>query len=42
MAELLNAKVGTGHNHCEAGQQLGLLPDAAWALGFDSAGGLLS
>ena len=42
VAELLNAKVGTEHNHCEAGQQLGLLPDAAWALGFDAAGGLLS
>jgi multiple sugar transport system ATP-binding protein len=42
VAELLNAKVGTEHSRCEAGQQLGLLPDAAWALGFDAAGGLLS
>jgi len=33
---LLSAKVGAGHDRVEAGQQVGLAPDAAWALAFDT------
>ncbi len=36
VAELLSAKVGAGHDRLEAGQRVGLAPDAAWALAFDS------
>lgn len=39
--ELLNAKVGTDHNQCESGQEVGLLPDAAWALTFGADGRLV-
>ena len=39
--ELMSAKVGTGHARFTAGQSVGLLPDAAWALAFDAAGQLL-
>ena len=39
--ELMSAKVGTGHARFAAGQSVGLLPDAAWALAFDAAGQLL-
>ncbi len=38
VADLLNAKVGTDHSGCEAGLQVGLAPDAAWALTFDADG----
>ena len=41
VSELLNAKVGTEHAQCAAGQTVGLVPDAAWALAFDAAGRLL-
>ncbi len=34
--ELLSAKVGVGHERLEAGQHVGLVPDAAWALAFDA------
>jgi multiple sugar transport system ATP-binding protein len=33
---LLSAKVGAGHERLQAGQRVGLQPDAAWALGFDA------
>jgi multiple sugar transport system ATP-binding protein len=36
VAELLSAKVGAEHNRVEAGQNVGLVPDAAWALAFDA------
>ena len=39
--DLLNAKVGPEHSHCEAGQTVGLMPDAAWALVFDADGRLM-
>ncbi len=42
VSELLNAKVGTAHNHLAAGQAVGLLPDAAWSLAFDADGRLLN
>jgi multiple sugar transport system ATP-binding protein len=32
---LLSAKVGAGHDRIEAGQRVGLQPDASWALSFD-------
>ena len=38
VAELLNAKVGTAQNSFEAGQSVGLAPDAAWALRFAADG----
>ena len=38
--ELLTAKVGTEHSRVEAGQVLGLAPDAAWALAFGADGRL--
>ena len=41
VTELLNAKVGTEHARCAAGQSVGLLPDAAWALAFDADGKLM-
>ncbi len=41
IADLLNAKVGTDQRNVDAGQTVGLAPDAAWALTFDSAGRLL-
>ncbi len=41
VAELLNAKVGAGHAAIAAGQTVGLVPDASWALTFDAAGKLL-
>jgi multiple sugar transport system ATP-binding protein len=40
--ELLNAKVGTEHNKVEAGQTVGLAPNAAWALLFGADGRLIS
>jgi multiple sugar transport system ATP-binding protein len=36
VAELLSAKVGTGHHRVEAGAAVGLQADATWALGFDA------
>ena len=42
VAELLNAKVGTEHGHLVADKNVGLLPDASWALAFDAAGLLLT
>jgi multiple sugar transport system ATP-binding protein len=41
VADLINAKVGPEHAHCEAGQTVALVPDSAWALAFDAAGRLL-
>ncbi len=41
VAELLNAKVGTEHAQCSAGQTVGLVPDARWALAFGADGRLL-
>ena len=41
VADLLNAKVGAEHGQCEAGQSLGIQPDASWALAFDADGRLL-
>jgi multiple sugar transport system ATP-binding protein len=41
VAELLNAKVGTEHAECSAGQTVGLVPDATWALAFGADGRLL-
>ena len=40
--ETLTAKVGTDHSQVEAGQTLGLLPDANWALAFAADGRLLA
>jgi multiple sugar transport system ATP-binding protein len=39
--DLLNAKVGAQQAQIAAGQSVGLVPDAAWALTFDAHGGLL-
>ncbi len=39
---LLNAKVGANQAHCNAGQTVGLLPDAAWSLYFDSQARLMA
>ena len=39
--ELLTAKVGTEHSQVEAGQVVGLAPDAAWALAFGADGRLV-
>jgi multiple sugar transport system ATP-binding protein len=36
VADLLSAKVGAEHSRVEAGQNVGLAPDAAWALAFDA------
>jgi multiple sugar transport system ATP-binding protein len=41
LADLLTAKVGTGHGKLEAGQTVGLVPDVAWPLAFDDGGRLL-
>jgi multiple sugar transport system ATP-binding protein len=41
VTDLLNAKVGTEHARCAAGQSVGLVPDAAWALAFDADGKLM-
>jgi multiple sugar transport system ATP-binding protein len=41
IAELLTAKVGTESNQVEAGQTVGLAPDAAWALTFGADGRLV-
>ena len=41
IAELLTAKVGTQHNQVEAGQTVGLLPNATWALAFSADGRLV-
>ena len=34
VVDLLSAKVGAGHERLDAGQTVGLVPDAAWALAF--------
>ena len=39
--ELLTAKVGTEYSRVEAGQGVGLAPDAAWALAFGADGRLV-
>ena len=39
--DLLNAKVGTDNKQCESGEEVGLLPDAAWALTFGADGRLV-
>lgn len=36
--ELLNAKVGTDNKQCESGEEVGLMPDAAWVLSFGADG----
>ena len=38
VADLLNAKVGAEQSQCVAGQSVGLVPDAAWAMAFDGDG----
>ena len=38
IAEMLNAKVGAGHEHLAAGQAVGLEPESTWALTFDATG----
>jgi multiple sugar transport system ATP-binding protein len=40
ISELLTAKVGTEHAQIDAGQTVGLAPDAKWALGFGADGRL--
>ena len=40
VVELLSAKVGAGHDRIEAGQAVGLLLDATWALRFGADGRL--
>jgi multiple sugar transport system ATP-binding protein len=42
VAELLSAKVAAGQAPVQTGQAVGLVPDAAWALGFDSRGQLIN
>jgi multiple sugar transport system ATP-binding protein len=39
---LLNAKVGAGHADCNAGQTVGLQPNAAWSLAFAEDGRLMA
>ena len=39
---LLNAKVAANQSNCNAGQTVGLLPDAAWSLGFGDDGRLMA
>jgi multiple sugar transport system ATP-binding protein len=39
---LLNAKVGAGHADCNAGQTVGLQPNAAWSLAFSEDGRLMA
>jgi multiple sugar transport system ATP-binding protein len=41
VTDLLSAKVSAEHSRIVSGQSIGLLPDAAWALGFDGQGRLL-
>jgi multiple sugar transport system ATP-binding protein len=41
ITDLLSAKVGTEHGRVEAGQLIGLRPDAAWALLFGADGRLV-
>ena len=41
ITDLLSAKVGTEHGRVEAGQLIGLWPDAAWALLFGADGRLV-
>jgi multiple sugar transport system ATP-binding protein len=41
ITDLLSAKVGTEHSRVEAGQTIGLAPDAAWALAFGSDGRMI-
>ena len=36
VAELINAKIDAEHGPCEAGQNVGLVPAASWALAFDA------
>jgi len=38
IADLLHAKLDAAQGHLCAGQAVGLLPDAAWAMSFDNAG----
>jgi multiple sugar transport system ATP-binding protein len=40
VGDLLNAKVGTGHTHCEAGQMVGIEADVGWSLAFGADGRL--
>ena len=40
--EMLTAKVGTEHSQVDAGQSVGLAPDAAWALAFGADGRLVA
>jgi multiple sugar transport system ATP-binding protein len=42
ISDTLTAKVGTEHSKVEAGQTVGLMPDADWALAFDADGRLLA
>ena len=42
IADLLTAKVGTENSQIAAGQAVGLVPDAAWALTFAADGRLVS
>jgi multiple sugar transport system ATP-binding protein len=42
ITDLLTAKVGTESKQVEAGQTVGLAPDATWALGFGANGRLVS
>ncbi len=41
IADLLNAKVDTEHSTMDAGQSVGLAPDASWALVFGADGRLI-
>jgi multiple sugar transport system ATP-binding protein len=41
ISELLTAKVGTEHSSVDAGQTVGLAPDATWALAFGADGRLV-
>jgi multiple sugar transport system ATP-binding protein len=38
---LLNAKVGADNKQCESGEEVGVVPDAAWALTFGADGRLV-
>ncbi len=38
LTDLLHAKVGAGYGDLVAGQVVGLMPEASWALAFDAAG----
>jgi multiple sugar transport system ATP-binding protein len=41
LTELINAKVGTNSNQCDAGQVVSVVPDVAWALTFGADGRLV-